>query len=290
MEDKLKISIVLPVYNEEGILRNNIQKLQSYLRKLNISYEIIICDDHSIDGTWQEALSLIKDNSKIKYLRFNKRIGKGGTIKNSIEVAKGNIILMLDADLPINLNQIPKIVTNANNSLVIGIRDSNSRATQTFLRRFLSHIYNSLVNLIFLTKIKDHQCGAKALPIEAAKKLFPKIRCDGFMFDTELIVHAKREGMQIVSMPIQWRELRRSGSKIIPLRVALTMLADLVILRITSLFGRNILKLKQVEEGSFTCMNDGKSYSIRFTRIDGNQEFLNVLRKIYLTIAFGRER
>jgi glycosyltransferase involved in cell wall biosynthesis len=276
------------VFNELGLIQSTVGKLKFFLNRAGIDYEIIICDDASNHAHDSEASTSIDLDSRTLYLRFHKRLGKGGTIKNGLRVASGDVILILDADLPIDVNEIPWMINAALAGYVaIGVRGAKGRATQKFTRRLLSHVYNSLVELLFSTGIEDHQCGFKAVPSVMATRVFPWIRCDGFAFDTELIVNSKRLGIPVISIPITWREPRKFDSKVIPFNTGMSMLVDLVILRLINISGKSILRLKQVEDGFFTCENTMTTFAIERTGVDSNGRFLKLLRKIYFAIAFG---
>lgn len=292
MIDRPKLSLVLPVYNEDGIVKDNVKKLGYLVEKLNVSYEIIICDDHSTDGTQREVLSLSKEDPRTTYLRFNPRIGKGGTLKNAVRVAKGTAIMFMDADVPVSHQNLEKILGKLENGakLVIGLR--RSRSNTSVLRKTLSLAYNFLVRLLFRTGIMDHQCGLKVLATDFAKETLPKIRCDGFLFDTELIVRAKRMNVPIENIWVAWVENRpQNTSKIVPLRAILTLTADLAILRISQIMGKKLLTYKEVETGKFTNYKLNKTYEARSLVMDvKNQRLPEALKKIYLIAAFGKER
>lgn len=292
MMDRPELSLVLPVYNEDSILRSNIQRLRLLLRNLNVSYEIIICDDHSTDGTRRKALSLSKEDSGIVYLRFDRRIGKGGTIKNAVKTASGKALMLMDADVPVAHQDLKRILgqVKRKGGLVIAVR--RSRPTTSMLRRLLSTGYNALVRLLFRTSIRDHQCGLKILAMDFAREVLPRIRCDGFLFDTELIVQARRMKVPVESVRVDWVENRPWGtSKIIPLRAMLTFAADLTILRMSQIMGKKLLMYKEVETGGFTNYKLNKTYKVTGLMMDvKNQKLLEVLRKIYLMVAFGKGR
>ncbi|MCP8309256.1 MAG: glycosyltransferase [archaeon] len=291
MDIKTKLSIILPVYNEDRILRSNVQKLKALLDKMDLGYEILICDDHSDDRTKQEALSCSKEDPRIVYLRYDKRIGKGGTIKNAAKVASGDLLILMDTDVPVSYRDLRKILEQVEGAkLVIAVR--RSRPTTSVARKVLSIGYNALVRLLFRTGIMDHQCGLKVLTMDFARKAFPEIRSDGFLFDTELIVHAKRSKVSMKNVWVDWVENRSWGaSKIIPFRAMLTLVADLAILRISQIMGKKLLTYKEVATGKFMNHRSNKVYEAMGLTVNvKNQSLLEIIRKIYLGMAFGRGR
>jgi len=284
-----KVSIILPVYNEEDILEDNIKKISDFLDDVDINYELVICDDNSNDKTHYVIKTLKPQNHNLVCLRFHQRVGKGGTIRNALQVASGEILVFMDADLSTNLKHIPKLVKEVEKTkgLVIGVRDRTAK--RSFARLFLSIGYNHLVELLFRIGISDSQCGFKGIKADVAKLLFQRIRCDGFLFDTELLVNAKRLKVPIATMPVKWEDHRPKGtSKVAPLKTMVTMLADLIILRLSRINGTEIIKLKKILNGLFTDQNRDSFYPAIDMVIDvGNKRILSFLRTVYQKVAFN---
>jgi dolichyl-phosphate beta-glucosyltransferase len=289
--DQRKLSVVLPVYNEDGILRSNVHMLKDFLDWLDLDCEVLICDDHSSDRTQQEALSLCSEDSRIKYLRFDKRIGKGGTIKNAARVASGNLLVLMDADIPVSYPDLRKVLDQVEkNGLVIAVR--KSRSNTSLARKLLSVGYNSLARLLFRTGIMDHQCGLKILTMDFARKAFPDIRTDGFLFDTELIVYAKRSKVKMKKVCVDWADNRPRGqSRIAPLRTMLTLVADLAVLRISQIMGKELLTYEKTRMGKFVSYGLNSTHQTTGLKINArNQGLIQVFGKIYLLVAFDGDR
>jgi glycosyltransferase involved in cell wall biosynthesis len=288
----MKISVIIPVYNESKIIHENIGKLCRYLDRSGFEYEVIVCDDCSEDETYKFVKTVATPTGKVVLLRFLKRIGKGGTIRNAVKVANGDVLLVMDADLPINLDRIPQTVRLARslNGLVIGIRRIVIRGSYGVFRQFLSTGYNGLVRILFKTGIRDHQVGYKALSANVAGKIMDEVRADGFLFDTEMIVNARRLHIPVRAIDIEWSDKRPiGGSKVIPLRAIVTMLMDLIALRFSFVHTKRLLNLKTVCGGMFIDAKSGATYEITHLYFDIKRRgLMNFLRKIYFTIAFCR--
>jgi glycosyltransferase involved in cell wall biosynthesis len=185
----LKLSVLVPSYNEGQGLADSVKRIESILKGLQVDYEILICDDDSNDGISEWAKDLFSDS--VGYLRFSKRIGKGGTLKNAARVCNGEAIAFIDADIPVSSIEVKNAMglLDSGNGLVLGIR--RTRSGTPILRRVLSLGFNGLVVLFFRTGVRDHQCGFKIIDQSTAKALLPLVRADHFAFDTELIVSAK---------------------------------------------------------------------------------------------------
>jgi glycosyltransferase involved in cell wall biosynthesis len=223
-------SIIVPVYNEAEIISRNLTFLSEFLGP---NYELIVCDDCSTDGTYDVLRSVANKHQNIQILRFRKRVGKGGTIKKAVEVANSELISYIDADLSPNLKDLPRLLRLASekDTLVVTQRTVRARLTQGVLRLIMSVGYNLIVRAVFRTGIADHQCGFKAMNKRVAKKLTGNTMNDKFVFDTELIVRARRSGIVVEEAQIDWAEKRSRKANIKWMKVATRMMKDLVVLK-----------------------------------------------------------
>jgi glycosyltransferase involved in cell wall biosynthesis len=226
-------SLIIPVYNEEEIIIESLNVLRRFFGRSNC--ELIVFDDSSTDGTCaklRSALALSKD-SNMRLIRSSARIGKGGAIKNAVEKAKGETVLIMDADLSADLRSVPELLKEAHESggLVIGERNTSDRSTQGFLRVMPSLIYNILVRALFRTGVRDHQCGFKAMKASTARKLMAGMRNDGFVFDTELIVLAQKLRVPVRRILVKWADNRPNKSNLKWVRTSFIMMKDLFMLK-----------------------------------------------------------
>jgi glycosyltransferase involved in cell wall biosynthesis len=91
----LKVSVIIPAYNESKIIGNSLKRLCNFFDAAKIDYEVIVCDDCSADETSEVVKNYATLNRKIIPLRFSKRIGKGGTIKNVLRLKDKNMFYLL---------------------------------------------------------------------------------------------------------------------------------------------------------------------------------------------------
>jgi len=217
-----RVSLIIPVRNESSIIAKNLGVLCDFMK--NERYEILVCDDCSTDGTHEILKNVTEKNASVRLLHFRQRVGKGGTIRAALSKARGEIIVIMDADLATDLRHISELVgtVEADRALVIGERAVHGKLTQGYTRTILSLGYNLLVRLLFRTGVVDHQCGFKGLRNSDARVLFERVEDNGFLFDTELILRAKKLGLPIKRIPVKWKE-RRPGGKL-QLRPLTTML------------------------------------------------------------------
>jgi glycosyltransferase involved in cell wall biosynthesis len=209
-----EISILLPAYNEALRIEKCIREVERAVRSFSRSYELIVAEDGSTDGTESIMANLAKSNSHIVFLHSPVRLGKGEAIKRAVRSAKGDIIVFMDVDLATSLAYLPKIVklAQARRGMAIGSRHVKGAKVQRRVSRTLfSLIYNLFVRMLFLDGIHDHQCGFKAMSREVAEVLLAKSKSDGFFFDTEIILWCRKLGFTVTEVGVEWAETRKKG-------------------------------------------------------------------------------
>ncbi|MEW6062909.1 MAG: glycosyltransferase [Nanoarchaeota archaeon] len=205
------ISLFLPVYNEEGILENNVRKVYNSLKNIKERFEIFIIDDSSSDRTSEvgERLSKIKD---IKYLKYNNGPSRRENLAVSFRKARGDTIVFMDTDLAVDLGALPNLVKNVHKyDIVIGSRYvKGAEVKRTYFRLLLSKFYNAFVRIYFGSRIKDHQCGFKAFKKKVILTIARKLGYDksfrrGWFWDAEMLILAQKIGYKVLEIPIKWR-------------------------------------------------------------------------------------
>ena len=231
-----EISIVLPAYNEVLRIEKCVREVERAVSSFSSSYEIIIAEDGSTDGTHGIAASLSESNSHVSFLHSPVRLGKGKAIKNALRSARGDIIVFMDVDLSVNLNALSHIVQIAKEQrgLAIGSRHvKGSRVRRPFTRTLFSLTYNLFARMLFLDGIRDHQCGFKAMSHEVTEVIQNNVKSDGFFLGTEMILQCKRLGFPVVEVKVDWSETKkRSESVIKPFHDAAKIGIDLLRFRL----------------------------------------------------------
>ena len=163
------ISVVIPLYNEEGSLRELADQLKNVLSRAG-QYEIIFVDDGSTDGSFRVLMDLRTRDKKIKIIRFRRNYGKSAALSVGFRQAKGDIIITMDADLQDDPAEIPNLVNEIKKGydLVSGWKKKrHDPITKTIPSKFFNFVTSKMTGV----KLHDMNCGLKAYRKEAVKDL-----------------------------------------------------------------------------------------------------------------------
>lgn len=211
----MKILIVIPVYNEEKILAQNISKLTNFCwQNLKIDWQIVIVDNQSTDQTAVIGQNLAKQSRQISYLYLNQK-GKGVAIAAGWQKYQADIYCFMDADLATDLSALPLLISEvaAGNAVVVGSRfHQQSQVSRTKLRKIISWFYHWLLKILLNSKINDAACGFKAINQAVKEKVLPLVKNQQWVFDSELILRAEKLGFKIKEVPVVWKDQRPKGS------------------------------------------------------------------------------
>ena len=195
------LSIIIPVYNEKSTVEEVIDKVLGI--KLPCEKEVIVVDDGSNDGT-AEVLRL--QENKITRLYSNPvNVGKGAAIRIGLSFAKGDIILLQDADLETDPNeylQLLQPILDGKTCVVYGSRFLKSNKKIASTRRFANFFLTSLTNLLYQSKLTDMETAYKVFTSDVAKKL--KLRANKFEIEPEITAQICRLGYKIIEVPISY--------------------------------------------------------------------------------------
>lgn len=231
-----ELSILLPAYNEASQIERCVNEVETAVRGFSNSYEIIVSEDGSTDGTNVIVARITKTNPNLVLLHSSNRLGKGKGIKNALTASKGKYIAFMDVDLATDLKCLPELlrVVKANGGMAIGSRHVAGSSVERHLTRTLSSlVYNVLVRLLFMDGVRDHQCGFKMMTREVAETVLKFSKTDGYFFDTEMIVRCKKIGYPVIEVPVKWTEKNRGGSKVNPLRDGKKIGRDMLAFRLS---------------------------------------------------------
>lgn len=204
-------AVIIPAINEEGYLAECVKQTLDYLEE---SSEIVIVTDPSNDSTQTIADDLEESNSRVKHVRKNERHGKGRAIEEGIRHTEKPKSAFMDADLATTPDQLKNIVNPLEEGydIVIGSRYLEESDTERKIyRRLPSRLFNFVTEKTLGTGIKDHQCGFKAFKTDKVREMV-SLEDGGFPWDLELLYRARKQGFEILEVPVKWRS--KKGSEV----------------------------------------------------------------------------
>ncbi len=220
----MQVSVVIPAYDERQRISETLRELVAYFSSTSHSFELIVVDDGSRDATATIVTAL--DQPCIKLVRNVSNQGKGSALRKGIAAAGGQLLFLVDADLPYSTRafdtSLPLLLGGAH--AVIGARDlPDSQLDPSYPRHriWMGRVFSYIVNRLLPLDIFDTQCGFKGFRADVLKKaaLFASRR--DYTLDIELLLILRRWGSQIQKIPVQL--VHHHGSKIRTVRDSLAM-------------------------------------------------------------------
>ena len=222
----IKLSVLMPAYNEGKRIKENLEETKRTLNSLKINYEIILINDASKDNTFKEANKV----KSIKVLSYEKNGGKGNALKYGFQFTSGDLICFLDSDLELHPSLIKSFIDIMNKTkadVVIGSkRHPDSLINYPLKRRILSWGYSTFCRLLFGLKVSDTQTGIKLFKRKVLEEIFPKILVKRYAFSLEVLVNAYKLNYKIVEAPIILNFKRAIGEKRLGFKSVFPMLLD----------------------------------------------------------------
>jgi dolichyl-phosphate beta-glucosyltransferase len=228
------LSIVIPAFNEESRLGPTIRDAAEYCRMQGRAFELIIVDDGSRDGTSAVGRSLAVEFPEIRLIRLAANHGKGYAVRTGVVNATGTLVLFADADGATPIDELARLETAvaAGADVAVGSRAYPTAGVQVkakFYRHIMGRTFHHLVEWLADGGVKDTQCGFKLFRSVVAHDLFSRMRMDGFSFDVELLMMARRRGYRVAEIPVNWTH--QPGSKVRLTWDSIRMAADLFRIR-----------------------------------------------------------
>ncbi len=193
-----RFSVVIPCYNEEGNLAVLLERIRNAMGPLAVSYEIVITDDCSTDGSWRLLLEMAAADPRIRAQRLAHNCGESTAVWAGIRAARGDYVITMDADLQNDPGEIPRFVQALDRfDCVSGSRVQTRGRGDNILRVITSRVGNSVRNWISGDQVSDSGCTYRAFRRECADNLVPFSGMHRFM--PTLI---KMEGYRVGEIPV----------------------------------------------------------------------------------------
>jgi hypothetical protein len=234
-DEPIELSIVIPAFNEAARMAQGLDQLSASINRGELGLdvvEVLVVDDGSTDHTSVEVERKLASFAHLRVIRFSENVGKGAAVRAGVAAATGAVIAFMDADMAVKPSMLPSLLVElAGTQMAIGSRALPESSTEdtTLGRVVLGRTFNRIVSVVTGLPIRDTQCGFKAFRSPIARILFHYSHVNRFAFDVDLLVTARRFGMDVAEVPVHWRQV--PGSHLRLLSDPFSMTADMLNVR-----------------------------------------------------------
>lgn len=235
MVSRPTLTLVVPAFNEAPRIASSLAKLLDYAASCGMSCEIILVIERSTDGTAAIARRILA-GTDVVVIETGVNRGKGYAVKTGMLRATGELVFYMDLDLSTPLAEITRFVERAEAVPAVSIWIGNRRHAQAeivrrqpLVRRATGKIFSTLVRGLGLSGLSDTQCGFKLFRRHAVAPVFERQSIDGFSFDVEILLIARRLGFEIRDLPVTWHDA--DGTKLRVVQDSVKMFVDLLVIR-----------------------------------------------------------
>ena len=212
MFGQLRVSVVIPAFNEAARLGASVTAVLSYLNERREQTELIVIDDGSTDGTAKVAEEAMADPGRVdaRVIGYEENRGKGYAVRLGLLESKANIALFSDADLSSPITEAPKLIDpilRGECDLTFGSRALDRKLIgvhQPWRREQGGRVFNLIVRLATALPFWDTQCGFKAFRMSVCRPLIESARIDRFGFDVELLYLGYLAHLRLCEIPVRW--------------------------------------------------------------------------------------
>ncbi|QDU20169.1 glycosyltransferase family 2 protein [Urbifossiella limnaea] len=208
MDAPLRISLVLPAFNEAAVIGRAVAEAEAALAGRFAAFEVVVVDDGSTDGTADEVQRLNAPHTRL--LRHATNRGYGAALRTGFEAARFPLVAFTDADCQFDLSELADLAAlAAEYDIAAGYRADRK---DPWRRRFLSRGYNLLTRTLLGTRVRDVDCALKVFRRAALAHLLPESR--GFFVNTEMLTRARQQGFTVTERPVTHRPRAGGDSKV----------------------------------------------------------------------------
>ena len=234
-------SLVIPAYNESERITASLDKILAYIAQNHWDAEVLVVNDGSRDNTADVVRQYERRSPIVRLLENPGNRGKGYSVRHGMLQARGDVLIFSDADLSSPIYESAKLIREIEKGADVAfgsrwLEADTQTERQSILRQIAGRVYNLLLRAILGLNYKDTQCGLKAFTREAAEKVFTRQKIERWGFDPELLFIAKKFGMKMVEVPVEWAHDDRS--KINPVVDGFKMGMEMLRIRWNGITGR----------------------------------------------------
>jgi glycosyltransferase involved in cell wall biosynthesis len=195
------VSIIMPVYNGGAEVADNLRFAISKFESLLPSFQVVVVDDGSTDGTYS-LLSKLKDD-RVTVIGYPANMGKGHALLYGFQYATSDKVVFADGDMQASPCDLKKYLSSLDHAdiLVSSKRVFGARVNASATRNFLSLGFNLFVKMLLPVTVSDTQAGFKAFRRSALAKILPLVSVKKYAFDVEILVGARLLNMKIAELP-----------------------------------------------------------------------------------------
>ncbi len=208
----VSLDVIIPCLNEERALPESVCRLHEFMscNMGEYSWNIVVADNGSTDGTLEEAARLADRFAEVRYISLDQR-GRGRALRRAWTESVADVMVYMDVDLSTDLAHLPELVSAVAAGgchLAIGSRllPQSRVIGRTLKREIASRGYSLLFRSMFFTPFRDAQCGFKAISRKVGDDLTPLVLDNGWFFDSELLILAQKCGFPIREIPVRWTD------------------------------------------------------------------------------------
>jgi glycosyltransferase involved in cell wall biosynthesis len=225
------LSIIVPVLNEEESLRELLRQISAVAEREQLSIEVIFVDDGSRDGSWGVIEELAQRDQRVSGIRLRRNFGKAAALTAGMRAARGQLIMMLDADLQDDPAEIPHFLSKLNEGFDV-VNGWKQRRLDPWHKVYPSKVFNWMIGWLTGLWLHDHNCGIKLFRREVAEELRIYGELHRFI---PVLAHAR--GFRVTEVPVQHRA-RQFGYSKYGVRRFLRGFLDLLTVKFLTAFGQ----------------------------------------------------
>lgn len=230
----MKLSIIIPAYNEEARIVRTMAETVSYLSRQDYTSEIIVVSDGSTDGTrrvveeWPDP----GESVTLKVIEYHPNRGKGYAVRLGMLEGSGETVMFMDADYSVPVEAVEcgyELIENGHDIAIASRTVSGAIVAQhqNIFRELSAKIYTWIQNRYLGIRYGDTQCGFKIFTRAAAQRLFGKQKLESVIFDPEILWLAAGEGFRVAEFPVEWTHVEGSRIQYDSLKKSLFVFGEL---------------------------------------------------------------
>lgn len=244
----MKLSIIIPAFNEaENIKKGILETVSAYLEKQTYSYEVIIVDDGSTDGTVELVSKFINSHKKFRMIK-NNHGGKAIVVMTGLLESKGEIGLFTDMDQATPISEIERLLPFFDKGYDIVIGSRQGRKGAPVIRKLMAFGFSLIRTVILGLPFKDTQCGFKAFNRKSIDSIFPFLKdrwkkhlekkgaAVNAAFDVETLFLARKKGFKVKEVAVEWHHVGTERVQV--LKDSVEAVIDILKIRGNDLLGR----------------------------------------------------